>query len=223
MAIGMDAGTAAPQSEAPRPLAGLFVVARRVLICFAIVSAALAVVKIAGALALHHIMAGGFVPDGLLDGVDFVSLLLAVTYLALFIASIVMVCRFTFRAMKNLRLAGEQTDMSPGWAVGWYFIPIASLFMPYLGMSEIWTRSRKRAGVQGRGAHLGWWWATFVGGSILGNIATRLVGWTGDAEIGAIIASFWIDAVTFTVLAVSAMLLKRVMAEVTTAQDAQPD
>lgn len=57
--------------------------------------------------------------------------------LALF-GSIIFFSIFTFRAMKNLHVWGARNaEMSAGWAVGWYFIPIANLFKPYQGMDQI--------------------------------------------------------------------------------------
>lgn len=44
-----------------------------------------------------------------------------------------------YRVYKNLQIAKVKgLGHSPGWAVGWYFIPIAHLFKPYQVMKEIW-------------------------------------------------------------------------------------
>jgi heme/copper-type cytochrome/quinol oxidase subunit 2 len=42
------------------------------------------------------------------------------------------------RAAKNtLALNTNSLSISPGWAVGWWFIPFASLVMPFLSINEI--------------------------------------------------------------------------------------
>ena len=55
---------------------------------------------------------------------------------------IVLFCIWIYRANYNARQLGA-TDMqfSPGWAVGWNFIPIANLWKPYQAMREIWQAS----------------------------------------------------------------------------------
>jgi hypothetical protein len=47
-----------------------------------------------------------------------------------------------YRAHKNLRALGA-TDLkySPGWAIGWFFIPFLNLVRPYQVVSEIWRAS----------------------------------------------------------------------------------
>lgn len=42
-----------------------------------------------------------------------------------------------YRIAKNAQALGAELRISPGWAVGWWFIPIASLVMPVRSISEI--------------------------------------------------------------------------------------
>jgi hypothetical protein len=52
--------------------------------------------------------------------------------------------RWIYRSNNNLRaLSGESMTFTPGWSVGWYFIPIANLWKPYQVMNEIWKVSHK--------------------------------------------------------------------------------
>jgi hypothetical protein len=49
---------------------------------------------------------------------------------------------------------------TPAWAVGWYFVPIVNLWMPYRVMREIWCANRNPAGWQydrAPGALILWW------------------------------------------------------------------
>jgi hypothetical protein len=51
-------------------------------------------------------------------------------------------CMWTHRAARNLpALGGRNLKYTPGWAVGWFFIPLANLMMPYFVASEIWRNS----------------------------------------------------------------------------------
>ncbi len=50
--------------------------------------------------------------------------------------------KWIYRAYKNIKGFGaEGLRFSPGWAVGYYFIPILSLIRPVQVMSEIWRAS----------------------------------------------------------------------------------
>ena len=71
--------------------------------------------------------------------------------------------------------------ISPGWSVGWYFIPIANLWQPLKAMQEIWCASAAPAHWKGqRPPGLMYaWWAMWVISIMLGNVAFSL---TRNAE-----------------------------------------
>jgi hypothetical protein len=57
---------------------------------------------------------------------------------------------------------------SPGWAVGWWFIPFANLVMPYLTVRELWKASDANAGAidwkaRGGAAIVALWWTARLG------------------------------------------------------------
>ena len=58
----------------------------------------------------------------------------------LFYSCAIVVAVWIFRSMKNawiLQRSGTQPEISPGWSVGWYCIPIASLWKSLQAMFEI--------------------------------------------------------------------------------------
>jgi hypothetical protein len=67
-------------------------------------------------------------------------------------------------------------SISPGWAVGWYFVPFANLVKPFHAMKEIWFASHPSEGGYEEKAPmiLGWWWGLWIINNILGNIAFRI-------------------------------------------------
>ncbi|MCB1171521.1 MAG: DUF4328 domain-containing protein [Leptospiraceae bacterium] len=100
------------------------------------------------------------------------GLLLVLTYLASVIGSIVWIHRahnnLPFFGAKNLRI-------TPGWAIGWFFVPIANLWKPYEGMKQLYQASKepaawKWAEVPG---FMGLWWFLWVVTSILDRIISR--------------------------------------------------
>lgn len=78
-----------------------------------------------------------------------------------------------YRACKNLYAFGEERlKYSPGWSVGWFFIPFANLGMPYVVMAEIMKKSvsstlsiddRRKPSV----VRVVLWWASFLAVYIL--------------------------------------------------------
>jgi hypothetical protein len=69
------------------------------------------------------------------------------------------------RAHANLRALGAANPAySPGWAVGWWFVPFANVVMPYLTVRELWKASNPDASAIGWKAPggaviVGLWWA----------------------------------------------------------------
>lgn len=60
---------------------------------------------------------------------------------------------WTFRAAHNLRALGALAlKTTPGWAVGWYFVPIANLWKPYQAGIEIWQASQSPFSIERRSA-----------------------------------------------------------------------
>ncbi|MCA8892023.1 MAG: DUF4328 domain-containing protein [Hyphomonas sp.] len=80
------------------------------------------------------------------------------------IATFTMVGRFTYRAQKNLFTVGSPiAKMAPGWTVGWYFIPIAAIWQPFLGMSQIYRGTYAAIGEAGKSTTLlAVWWGAWI-------------------------------------------------------------
>jgi Domain of unknown function (DUF4328) len=73
--------------------------------------------------------------------------------------------KWVYRAYKNIQGFGaEGLRFSPGWAVGYYFIPILSLIRPVQVMSEIWRASDDPRNWQGRPRTwlIASWWTLFL-------------------------------------------------------------
>jgi len=78
-----------------------------------------------------------------------------------------------YRINKNLHtLSDQQMRFSPGWSVGWYFIPIANLFKPYQVMKEIWYVSQKNKTTTH--SLVSWWWFLWIVSAIVGRLAAKL-------------------------------------------------
>lgn len=122
------------------------------------------------------------------------------------VAGVVILC-WIYRVSANAHLLATGLTISPGWAVGWFFIPIAWLWKPFQGVSEAWRASTgpdtdwKAAPVPGL---LRWWWGFWLVQGILGNVALRLaqIPEAGVAASFINIASSLADGVTCVLLIV---------------------
>jgi hypothetical protein len=68
--------------------------------------------------------------------------LLGIIQLSVGLLEAVLFLMWVYRANKNGRALGAAgMKYDPGWSVGWFFVPIANLFMPYWVLKEIWQAS----------------------------------------------------------------------------------
>jgi hypothetical protein len=146
---------------------------------------------------------------------------LGITYLALFIVTVVAVSIWTYRANANARAlgAGDMT-FTPGWAVGWYFVPIASLWKPYQAMVEIWRASRNPADWQNETGTpaLPRWWLFWIIAGFAGNFALRHS--QSASTLDQLTTSTWAYIVTSTAIIASGVLLAGLVRDITAMQTA---
>jgi Domain of unknown function (DUF4328) len=80
------------------------------------------------------------------------------------LATIVVWLLWQHQATANLWARGYQgLKTRPGWAVGWWFIPVAHLWMPLVTMLELDRRSTPDGSRRPASPLLGWWWAAWIG------------------------------------------------------------
>jgi hypothetical protein len=125
----------------------------------------------------------------------------------LLILHIVLYCVWKRRSMRNAWImaenVGTKPSISPGWSIGYYFIPIAMWFMPYKAMKEIWQTS-----VPERGSTLLFlWWTAWV----LHQITEQIINVIGPVSGFVIVIG---DVLFLT----AGIALTRIMSSVTKAQ-----
>jgi hypothetical protein len=101
----------------------------------------------------------------------------AIGFVALNLITIIVFAMWIHRAASNIVAAGVSGfDYTPGWAIGWYFIPFANLFKPFAAMRQIWNASHGGSGAylnDGQSLLTGWWTFWLIS-SILNNISFRM-------------------------------------------------
>lgn len=136
-------------------------------------------------------------------------------YFILLIASFFLIGRWFFVSTKINHLLGvEGLNISPGWSVGWYFIPFANLVMPYRSLKETFKASFNSEEWQNNKVpyDLPIWWATFVIGNFLSNASLRMEQALGETYAYQKLNEIsYIDIVIDVVLIVNAIFLLRIV------------
>jgi hypothetical protein len=64
-----------------------------------------------------------------------------------------------YRLTTAIRATQGTSAYSPGWTIGWWFVPFANFVMPYFTLSDAWKRTMQ-------GDARGWvvpaWWGTYI-------------------------------------------------------------
>jgi hypothetical protein len=92
------------------------------------------------------------------------------------IVTIVVFGRWIVLAHRNLPALGAQRlEVRPGWAVGFFFIPILNWWKPYQAMRSLWRSSRNvhQPELEESTWVLRTWWTCWVIWSLLGNATLR--------------------------------------------------
>jgi uncharacterized membrane protein len=126
-----------------------------------------------------------------LDGGESMSIwimfigLIAILQLPIFILTVIFFLIWLHRSYKNLDpLGARHLEHTPGWAVGYWFIPILNLFKPFQVVRDIWNESDPDvdpemgflSGGGGTPALLGVWWALWLSSNIIANASSRMGG-----------------------------------------------
>lgn len=159
------------------------------------------------------VYSGALAPDLLDPEFDVASAAILLAQLA-FLISAIFVGMWIHRAHANLFVAGlDGLEFTPGWSVGWFFVPIMSLFKPFQAMRELWNRSHSEDDgyASATPSELGVWWGTFLIGNFLGAFG-------GDEMFTAGSATLMTLAVSSVVDIVSAIFLIKIIDRVGAAQ-----
>lgn len=115
----------------------------------------------------------GLDPDEVLLTSDLVNGLIGLGQVILAIVLGVFFLRWIYRVNQNLHVLSERPlEFTPGWAVGWYFIPFANLYKPFQVMKEIWIVAHR--GESPERSLLNQWWTLWIISQFLGRLAFRI-------------------------------------------------
>ena len=142
-------------------------------------------------------LGGAIAPGESFAGLEQVLAVTGVLNVVAVVAAGIAVLRWIYRASRNAQALGPAMTVTPGWSVGWFFVPIANLWKPFQAVSETWQVSADPHAPDAVPipAVLRIWWGCWIASSIISNIDFRLSMQAETAE--QLIAASW-----FTVAAV---------------------
>lgn len=144
----------------------------------------------------------------------FVGITGLITTIAIIFAA-VLVLRAIYRANRNLHARGVSgLEYTPGWCVGWFFIPIAGLWKPYQASKEIWVASHDPMQFSvDRPGLMPVWWTLFLISNVASTMSGRfaLMG-TPEAQMPSTVLSLICDAASIPEGLILLALLRQIAA-----------
>ena len=189
------------QSVDEEPQRGFSMIYRSAATRATVVTTALGLVAFLFVLSIYHDIAGfglvGLAEAGHLTtatAVDFdvTTAWLGYAHLALFLIAAIAFLAWLSRSVDNVpALGGGRPMVTPRWAIGWWFVPVASLFRPYQIVKDVNRRLALPTDSSGSRLILAWWlvWA-------FANVAAILP--TGVKVDSAQSLSTWLDLTLFS-------------------------
>ena len=146
----------------------------------------------------------------------YLAVLLVNTLVSL--ATIVFFALWIYRAAANIVAAGiAGFDFTPGWAVGWYFIPFANLVQPFRAMRQIWNASHTGGSDLDRGEPiLTLWWTVWLASNISATISIQMSFRATSAEM--VNMSLYLGAISSVLSLVLFVVGMRLVERITKAQ-----
>jgi hypothetical protein len=161
------------------------------------------------------------------DADNFVGAMVTL-YLLLMLALVVLLCIWTWRAMKNNETLGRSgARFSPGWGIAGWLIPFANWVIPVLIMQDLWRGSDRDVPIgdpswrSAKGSGLvGAWAATYIIGSARFGTFSGEANVNDNDEIRGLRTSDTVAAVGMVVSIAAAVLAIVVLRRIADRQEA---
>ena len=165
---------------------------------------------------VHYVAPETMITDDSTEPVTIIIALMeggvALLSIGIYIATIVFFLMWIYRANENLPAFGVSSSYSSGWAVGSWFIPFASLVIPYRATKELWNKSVPNTGTMfsdlSPPAFFPIWWTFWLLSNFASNAYLRLsfneqLSPEVDSMLGALTSILSIVAALFAIKVVA--------------------
>lgn len=131
-------------------------------------------------LSFYDLVEGGTLTNAEMDAeaarVDAAGLAVGVFFIVSIIGCYIASGMWVYRAAANAQAAAPENDrITPGWSVGWFFVPFANLVMPYRALRQHWNGLHGNSDMD---ASLpGWaflWWICWLIGNAIATASARI-------------------------------------------------
>jgi Na+/proline symporter len=120
-----------------------------------------------------------------------------------------------------LALRARNLEFSPGWAVGWWFVPFANLVKPFQVMRELYNESdpdfEEEPGFlsvkSGAPELMGFWWGFFLISNFTYTISNAIFKAAGETASPGFLGTFIVASVLHVAGAVCAIILIKKITE----------
>ena len=145
------------------------------LVVLIVLSALLNSVAVGSSVMLYDMLVavqkGAEVTDEVANAHDARQLVIGLVQLAAAIFIGIIFLMWVYRMCRNAHsIENAKLDITPGWAVGWYFVPVANLWKPYQAMKETYEAFINR---ENDSMILPLWWFAWIVASIMARVSTR--------------------------------------------------
>ncbi len=135
-------------------------------------------------------------PGGDIPGPVLVTALTAIARLPVLVVIVVtgfLFLKWIYRASRNAHALSSGLTTPPPWAVGWFFVPVAFLWVPFGAFSETWRASHQPEGWKATSVPslLRWWWGFWLAENFLGQASLRLA--ARSETIFILSGAVWMD------------------------------
>jgi hypothetical protein len=125
-------------------------------------------------------------PEATPTGHELLFGLASVAWIALLIPGIVLFCVWVRWANMNAEdLVPSGLEFTPGWAVGWFFVPFANLYKPYHVVAEIYRASNPDSDpdywkISEVPSFIPLWWVSYIAFNVIRNVNSRIPAGQGE-------------------------------------------
>jgi hypothetical protein len=125
---------------------------------------------------------------------------------------------WVYQAMSIAHRLASDLTITPGWAVGWFFVPVASLWKPHVVITELVNGSGDRATPYEKSGRrlVDLWWAAWIARLISNSVISFAI--HGGATIGRAITTWWLIAISAVFGIAAALLLEAIVHRVSLLQ-----
>jgi hypothetical protein len=167
---------------------------------------------------LNKAMKGTPIPTAVALANDSRHFTLVAALLVLVLVTGLLYFNWLYNSVRNVReVRGKAMRATPGWAIGYWFIPIVNFYRPYQTVRDLWERSSEGIEVKEIPPPIGLWWLTYFMGGVLESSGERL------QTVELLRLSAGLEVGSKVLLVVAAYLLIRIVGAIDAAQAEWPE